>query len=188
MPLSAYGPDVLPPELIREIQKHWRKGLLWIPDVKCSEQQMREEEDERALVLMRAGMSAKEVAECCNMTIDHVYYLSRRLGEKSPYSLKARSKAKALREALKRVEDDERRKKREEQDEQDERALALVRTGMSAKDVAACCNMSPERVYFLSRRLGEKSPYSLKARRKAALLEALKRMEERNGRPTEASS
>ena len=74
--LSANAATVLPPELLKEVQKYWRGALLWIPD---PQRQEMNENDERALLLIQAGMTAKEVAEACEMTLKHVYFIARRL-------------------------------------------------------------------------------------------------------------
>jgi len=82
--ISASAADVLPAELLKEVQKYWRGGLLWIPNIDFQE---KKENNDRALLLIRAGLSAADVAESCNMKLGHVYFIARKLPD-NPYSRK----------------------------------------------------------------------------------------------------
>ncbi len=85
MSMYANGADVLPPELYEEVRKHWNGGFLWIR-TKTPKKKLPDPNDEHAYVLMRAGLSARDIAASCDMTLNHVRYLVQKLRRKQKSS------------------------------------------------------------------------------------------------------
>ena len=81
MNLYANAHDVLPAPLLREVQKHWQ-GTLYVPPPLCSNS------NDRALNAIRSGLTAKEVAEQCAISVRRVYQIAQGLGEENPYAAK----------------------------------------------------------------------------------------------------
>ena len=81
MSLYANAAEVLPPELYEEVRNHWNGGILWIP-ARISKMIPANPMDEYAYVLMRAGLSARDIAASCDMTLSHVRYLAQKLRRK----------------------------------------------------------------------------------------------------------
>ena len=81
MRLYANAADVLPPELLKEVQKHWNGGSLWVPAV-ISKTKLVHPEDEYACILIRGGLSTRDIADSCDMSMDHVKYLVKKLRKK----------------------------------------------------------------------------------------------------------
>ena len=81
MGLHANAADVLPPELLKEVRKHWNGGLLWIR-TKTLKMKPVPPEEEYAYILIRAGLPARDIATSCDMTLDHVRYLAQKLRRK----------------------------------------------------------------------------------------------------------
>lgn len=82
MRLYANAADVLPPELLKEVQKHWNGGNLWVPAI-TPKMKLVHPEDEYACVLIRAGLSTRDIADSCDTTMDHVKYLVKKLRKKA---------------------------------------------------------------------------------------------------------
>ena len=81
MSLYANAAEVLPPELYEEVRKHWNGGILWIP-ARIPRMSPANPMDEYAYVLIRTGLSARDIAASCDMTLDHVRYLAKKLRRK----------------------------------------------------------------------------------------------------------
>ena len=81
MGLHANAADVLPPELLKEVQKHWNGGTLWFPAI-IPKMKPVPPEDEYAYLLIRAGLPTRDIADSCGMTMDHVKYLAKKLKRK----------------------------------------------------------------------------------------------------------
>jgi len=73
--------DVLPPELLREVQKHWR-GLLYVPPAPDSP---RNEDADVIRGMILSGSSAPEIAALAKITPRRVYQIARLLGPENPY-------------------------------------------------------------------------------------------------------
>ncbi len=66
--------DILPPELVHEIQKHFAGGLLWIP---CSKENFRER-NELIVALVRNHVPVPEIARIACVSERWVWELARR--------------------------------------------------------------------------------------------------------------
>ena len=73
--------DVLPPELLRAVQKHWR-GLLYVPPAPDSPQK---EDTEFIRSMIRSGCPASDIATVAGVTVRRVYQIARLLGSENPY-------------------------------------------------------------------------------------------------------
>ena len=73
--------DVLPPDLLRAVQKHWR-GLLYVPPAPDSPQK---EDTEFIRSMIRSGCSAANIATVAGVTTRRVYQIARMLGPENPY-------------------------------------------------------------------------------------------------------
>ena len=80
MPIYSNAADVLPPELLREVQRHWR-GLLYVPPF--SSRQQRDADFIRTMI--RSGCPAPDVASNAGVTLGRVYQIARILGAENPY-------------------------------------------------------------------------------------------------------
>lgn len=81
MSLYANAAEVLPPELYEEVRNHWNGGILWIP-ARISKMIPANPMDKYAYVLIRTGLPARDIAASCDMTLDHVRYLAKKLKRK----------------------------------------------------------------------------------------------------------
>ena len=81
MGLHANAAEVLPPELLKEVQKHWNGGTLWFPAI-IPKMKPVPSEDEYAYLLIRAGLPARDIADSYGMTLNHVHYLAKKLKRK----------------------------------------------------------------------------------------------------------
>ena len=81
MPIYSNAADVLPPDLLRAVQKHWR-GLLYVPPASDLPQK-----GNVCLIrnLIRSGCSAPEIATIAGVTLGRVYQIARLLGPNNPY-------------------------------------------------------------------------------------------------------
>ena len=73
--------DVLPPELLHAVQKHWR-GLLYVPPAPDSP---RREDPEFIRAMIRSGCPANDIATVAGVTTRRVYQIARMLGSENPY-------------------------------------------------------------------------------------------------------
>ena len=73
--------DVLPPDLLRAVQKHWR-GLLYVPPAPDSPQK---EDTEFIRSMIRSGCPASDIAAVTGVTARRVYQIARTLGPENPY-------------------------------------------------------------------------------------------------------
>ena len=73
--------DVLPPDLLRKVQKHWR-GLLYVPP---ASDLPRKEDTESIRDMILSGFSATEIAAASGVTARRVYQIARMLGPANPY-------------------------------------------------------------------------------------------------------
>ena len=73
--------DVLPPDLLRKVQKHWR-GLLYVPPAPDSP---RREDPEFIRAMIRSGCPANDIATVAGVTTRRVYQIARMLGSENPY-------------------------------------------------------------------------------------------------------
>ena len=81
MILYANATEVLPAPLLQEVQKHWQ-GTLYVPPPRCLNS------NTVVLNLIRSGLTAKEVAEQCAISVRRVYQIAQGLGEENPYAVK----------------------------------------------------------------------------------------------------
>lgn len=81
MPVYSNAADVLPPELLREVQKHWC-GLLYVPPATDSP---RKEDAEFTRTMILSGCPASNVASVTGVTLGRVYQIARLLGSENPY-------------------------------------------------------------------------------------------------------
>lgn len=81
MSLYANAAEVLPPELYEEVRNHWNGGILWIP-ARISKMIPANPMDKYAYVLMRTGLPARDIAASCDMALNHVHYLAKKLKRK----------------------------------------------------------------------------------------------------------
>ena len=81
MPIYSNAADVLPPDLLREVQMHWR-GLLYVPPAANPAQ---EEDADFIRTMIRSGCPAVEVAAIAGVTLGRVYQIARLLGAENPY-------------------------------------------------------------------------------------------------------
>ena len=89
MPVYSNAADVLPPELLREVQKHWR-GLLYVPPAADSP---RKEDAEFTRTMIRSGCPASNVASVTGVTLGRVYQIARLLGTENPYQRRRTAEA-----------------------------------------------------------------------------------------------
>ena len=73
--------DVLPPDLLRKVQKHWR-GLLYVPPVMIPP---RNEETGVIRSMILSGTPVSEIAAFAGITPRRVYQIARTLGPENPY-------------------------------------------------------------------------------------------------------
>jgi hypothetical protein len=81
LPIYSNAADVLPPELLRAVQKHWR-GLLYVPPASDSPQNGGVDLI-RDLIL--SGCPAPKIAAIAGVTLGRVYQIARMLGPDNPY-------------------------------------------------------------------------------------------------------
>ena len=73
--------DVLPPDLLSKVQKHWR-GLLYVPPVMIPP---RNEETGVIRSMILSGTPVSEIAAFAGITTRRVYQIARSLGPENPY-------------------------------------------------------------------------------------------------------
>jgi len=73
--------DVLPPDLLRKVQKHWR-GLLYVPP---ASDLPRKEDTESIRDMILSGSPVAEIAAFAKITPRRVYQIARTLGPENPY-------------------------------------------------------------------------------------------------------
>ena len=88
MPVYSNAADVLPPELLREVQKHWR-GLLYVPPADSPQK----EDAEFTRTMIRSGCPASNVASVTGITLGRVYQIARLLGSENPYQRRRATEA-----------------------------------------------------------------------------------------------
>ena len=76
---DARAEDVLPPELVVEIQKHFKGGRIYIPSRKCASRVKRDLEIVR---MFNEGRTITEIAETYLLTRAGVRYILRKAGRK----------------------------------------------------------------------------------------------------------
>ena len=79
--LYANAADVLPPELLAQVRKHWH-GYLWIPGERISVQKP------EAVALIRSGMDARQISVALGISRSRVYQIARSLGAQNPLKRK----------------------------------------------------------------------------------------------------
>lgn len=79
--LHINAADVLPPELLSQVQKHW-KGYLWIPETGKNHKF-------EALALIQSGMKAENVADALGISLGRVYQIARSLAGDNPFRRKS---------------------------------------------------------------------------------------------------
>ena len=84
MMLYSNAVDVLPAELLAEVQKHWHGGSLWIP------RRDRMRRREFLFKAIQSGLSAEDVAVLAGISRSQVYRMAHALGAGSPYSWKGK--------------------------------------------------------------------------------------------------
>ena len=84
--------DVLPPEVLREVQKHWR-GLLYVPPATDSPQK---EDTDFIRSMIRSGSPAAEIAAIAGVTARRVYQIARMLGAENPYQRRTAAAAEVV--------------------------------------------------------------------------------------------
>ena len=84
MMLYSNAVDVLPAELLAEVQKHWHGGYLWIP------RRDRMRRREFLFKAIQSGLSAEDVAVLAGISRSQVYRMAHALGAGSPYSWKGK--------------------------------------------------------------------------------------------------
>ncbi|MPM56445.1 hypothetical protein SDC9_103249 [bioreactor metagenome] len=82
MKLYSNAVDVLPSELLAEVQKHWHGGYLWVP------QRDRIRRREFLFKAIQSGLSAEDVAALAGISRSQVYRMAHTLGSGNPYSWK----------------------------------------------------------------------------------------------------
>ena len=81
MPVYSNAAEVLPPDLLRKVQKHWR-GLLYIP----LDSNLTQKKDEDFICgMIRSGCSASHIASIAGVSLRRVYQIARQLGPDNPY-------------------------------------------------------------------------------------------------------
>ena len=73
--------DVLPPDLLRKVQKHWR-GLLYVPPATIPP---RNEETGVIRSMILSGSPVAEIAAFAKITPRRVYQIAKTLGPENPY-------------------------------------------------------------------------------------------------------
>ena len=81
MSIYSNAADVLPPDLLRAVQKHWR-GLLYVPPASDLPQK---EDTEFIRSMTRSGCPASDIAAIAGVTTRRVYQIARMLGPENPY-------------------------------------------------------------------------------------------------------
>ena len=76
--LYTNAADVLPPELLAQVQKIWPGGYMWVPIPGNGRQKL-------AVTLIQSGMKACEIANVTGLTLSRIYQIGRTLGEANPY-------------------------------------------------------------------------------------------------------
>ena len=79
MPIYTNAESVLPPDLLREVKKHWN-GLLYIPS-----DRMTATPNEDVLLAIQSGCPAQEVALAHDIPVWQVYRIARRLDRLNPF-------------------------------------------------------------------------------------------------------
>lgn len=82
MKLYSNAVDVLPSELLAEVQKHWHGGYLWVP------RRDRMQRREFLFKAIQSGLSAEDVAALAGISRSQVYRMAHALGSGNPYSWK----------------------------------------------------------------------------------------------------
>ena len=77
----ANAADVLPPELLAQVRKHWR-GYLWIPGENASSQKP------ETVALIQSGMDAGQISAALGISRSRVYQIARSLGAQNPLKRK----------------------------------------------------------------------------------------------------
>ena len=86
--LYTNAAEVLPPELLAQVQKHWQ-GMIWVPARTPASH-------DDVLLLVRNGLSAEAVAASLGISISRVYQLARSLGKHNPFRKRGRKPYKAI--------------------------------------------------------------------------------------------
>ena len=79
--LYANAAEVLPPELLAQVRKHWR-GCLWIPGGNASSQK------QETVALIQSGMDARQISAALGISRSRVYQIARSLGAQNPLKRK----------------------------------------------------------------------------------------------------
>lgn len=82
MKLYSNAVDVLPSELLSEVQKHWHGGYLWVP------RRDRMQRREFLFKAIQSGLAAEDVAALAGISRSQVYRMAHALGAGNPYSWK----------------------------------------------------------------------------------------------------
>jgi len=83
MPVYTNAADVLPPDLLTEVQKRWQ-GLLYVPPPERRNKAA--DPREAVLLAIQSGCPVKDIAVAYGMSSRHVYRLGQRLGRLNPYA------------------------------------------------------------------------------------------------------
>ena len=84
--LYTNAADVLPPELLAQVQKHWQ-GMIWVPARTPAAH-------DDVLLLVRNGLSADAVAASLGISISRVYQLARSLGRHNPFRKRGKNRTR----------------------------------------------------------------------------------------------
>ena len=82
MSVYSNAADVLPPDLLRKVQKHWR-GLLYVPPPASDSPRNEGTDIIRSMIL--SGTPVSEIAAFAGITPRRVYQIARTLGPENPY-------------------------------------------------------------------------------------------------------
>lgn len=75
--LYTNAAEVLPPELLAQVQKHWQ-GYMWVPARTHMPQN-------KVIQLIQKGLSAEVIADTLGLTPGRVYQIARSLGKDNPF-------------------------------------------------------------------------------------------------------
>jgi len=81
MPVYTNAADVLPPDLLTEVQKRWQ-GLLYVPPP----ERRSKADSELVFNLINGGCTATETAMVAGVTRRRVYQIAGKLGTENPFA------------------------------------------------------------------------------------------------------
>jgi len=82
MPVYTNAADVLPPDLLAEVQKRWQ-GLLYVPPQTTEKAA---DPHEAVLLAIQSGCPAKDVSLIYGIPTSSIYRIARKLGKLNPYA------------------------------------------------------------------------------------------------------